>query len=171
VERHVLQRTCHYFFLRHPAYDAVISAQMSAENRPDTINTSQQVTKPPAPPRPGADQKRKAEKLDAPDLEELFERIERFGTRFNPAAFYGSYIKSFPASAIAETLEAVYQRLTSGMDRCSELWGYAVVVLRRVGPNHNEAQSIRESERFKAGLEDGLASLGAMLQGFEAFGK
>ena len=174
VARHVLRRTCHYFFLRHPVYETVMSAQMSAENRPDTININQQVSKTPAPPRPGADQERKTEKQpvipDARELEpkvdlkELFERIERCGTRFHPAAFYGKYIDHFPASAIAETLEAVHKKLTSGMERCGEIWGYAVAVLRRVGPNHNEAESIREAERFKAELP-GMASLGALLRG------
>ncbi|MBW1759651.1 MAG: hypothetical protein JRI88_04935, partial [Deltaproteobacteria bacterium] len=53
----------------------------------------------------------------------------------------------FPADAIKETLQAVLKKLSSGVDKCFEVWGYAIAIIKRIGPNYNEAEYIREAQQ------------------------
>ncbi|MBW2100371.1 MAG: helix-turn-helix domain-containing protein, partial [Deltaproteobacteria bacterium] len=157
MERHLLHKTNRYFFLWHPAYEivqmadekAVFSPQISPENAaPSFININQQILKTPAAPNV------ENEKVD---FDDICAEIKRHDTRFNPAAFIGKYIKQFPAPAIEETLHAISKKLTdcikSGLPTAAfEAWGYGVTIIKRIGPNYNEAESIRESEGFKAAM-------------------
>ncbi|MBW2100087.1 MAG: hypothetical protein JRG68_04870, partial [Deltaproteobacteria bacterium] len=139
VERRIFRKTIHYFFLWHPVYETLMSPQMSGEIAPDTfININQQILK--APAKPTVEEKKF-------DFDDLFAKINGFKTRFNPAAFFGKYIKLFPVDAIKETLQAVLKKLSSGVDKCFEVWGYAIKIIKRIGPNYNEAEYIREAER------------------------
>jgi len=142
IERHVFKKSSHYFFLWHPAYETVMSPEMSGEITPDTfININQQILK--APAAPTIDKKQF-------DFDHLFGKINGFEVRFNPSVFFGKYIKLFPVDALKETLEAVLKKLSSGVDKCFDTWGYAIAIIKRIGPNYNEAEYIKkEQQRFE----------------------
>jgi len=138
IERHLFKQSSYYFFLWHPAYEMVMSSEMSGEKTNHTINyINQQVLKAPAEPT---------------GFENLCNQINQYHTRFNPAAFIGKYIKLFPADAVKEALQALLKKLSSGVDKCFEVWGYAVAIIKRIGPNYNEAESIKEAQQFKEKL-------------------
>ncbi|MBW2100966.1 MAG: hypothetical protein JRG68_09490, partial [Deltaproteobacteria bacterium] len=59
------------------------------------------------------------------------------------------YIKLFPVDAVKEALEALLKKLSSGIDKCFNAWGYAIAVIKRIGPNYNEAEYIKEAQQFK----------------------
>ncbi|MBW2012099.1 MAG: helix-turn-helix domain-containing protein, partial [Deltaproteobacteria bacterium] len=139
VERHIFKQSIHYFFLWHPAYETVMSPEMSGEITPDTfININQQILK--APAVPIVDPKEF-------DFDHLFAKINGFEVRFNPSAFFGKYIKLFPVDALKETLKAVLKKLSSGVDKCFDTWGYAIAIIKRIGPNYNEAEYIKEEQQ------------------------
>jgi len=138
IERHLFKKSSHYFFLWHPVYETLMSPEMSGEKAPGSLYTNQQVLK--APAEPGVDEKEF-------DFDDLFAQINGFEVRFNPSVFFGKYIKLFPVDALKEALEAVLKKLLSGVDQCFDTWGYAIAIIKRIGPNYNEAESIREAER------------------------
>jgi hypothetical protein len=58
------------------------------------------------------------------------------------------------APAIEETLRQVSKNLTDyvkiGLPAAAfEAWGYGVAIIKRIGPNYNEAENIREAQRLK----------------------
>ncbi len=59
------------------------------------------------------------------------------------------------APAIEETLRAISKKLTDyviiGLSAAAfEAWGYGVAIIKRIWPNYNEAENIREAQRLKA---------------------
>jgi len=150
VERHIFKQSCHYFFLWHPVYETFMSAEMFGEKAPGSFYINQQILKAPAAPT---------------GFENLCNQIDRYPTRFNPAAFIGKYIKLFPADAVREALQALLKKLSSGVDKCFEVWGYAIAVIKRIGPNYNEAEHIRESRQFKEELPTFEELEAAMIEG------
>ncbi|MBW2099444.1 MAG: hypothetical protein JRG68_01545, partial [Deltaproteobacteria bacterium] len=110
-----------------------MSPEMSAENPPGSLYINQQVLKAPAVPT---------------GFENLCNQIDRYPVRFSPVAFIGKYLKLFPVDAVKEALEALLKKLSSGIDQCFNAWGYAIAVIKRIGPNYNEAEYIKEARQF-----------------------
>jgi len=122
------------------------------------ININQQIFKTPAAP---------AVENEKVNFEPICAEINRYDTRFNPAAFIGKYIKQFPAAAIEETLRQVSKKLTDYVNiglpaAVFEAWGYGVAIIKRIGQNYNEAENIREAQHLKETMPT-LADFKAMI--------
>jgi len=147
IDRHLFRKADRYFFVWHDAYRPFIDGlkqQMSPENEKDTnsIILNKQ------PPDAQAGIKNEQRKR----VDSICREIAQHRSGFNARAFAGKYRKLYPESAIEAVLLSLAAKMRQMKNTLQGVkwWGYAVRIMQRVGPNHNEAESIREAEKEKA---------------------
>ncbi len=153
VERHLYRKGNEYFFLFHELYrpflkgnNPEMSSEMSSENSYHTFYNIK-YNKQPHPAGTSLPNKH-YQRL----IQKIHKRCKKIN-RFDIRIFIKKYQKAYPVEAVKQTLDAIWQKMTECTDkimfRFFEWWGYGVQIIRKIGGNINEQESIRQAQKYK----------------------